>query len=94
MFGHQFYHSTLRKYVIIFGTLFNEITLTRTDNNGNRVQDIKVPLYYKLCGAGGGGYLLLIKEKSSNISKFGLLKKDSYIKINIDNKGIKTWKLS
>ena len=46
MFGHQFYHSTLRKYVIIFGTLFNEITLTRTDNNGNRVQDIKVPLAY------------------------------------------------
>ena len=46
MFGHNFYHSTLRKYVIIFGTLFNEIKIYRTDNQGNRVQDIKVPLTY------------------------------------------------
>ena len=46
MFGHTFYHGTLRKYIIIFGTLFNEIVITRTDNSGNRVQDIKVPLAY------------------------------------------------
>ena len=46
MFGHTFYHGTLRKYIIIFGTLFNEIVINRTDNNGNRVQDIKVPLAY------------------------------------------------
>ncbi len=46
MFGHKFYHQTLRKYVIIFGTLFNEIVLYRTDNEGNRLQDIKVPLSY------------------------------------------------
>ena len=46
MFGHKFSHQTLRKYVIIFGTLFNEILIYRTDNNGNRVQDIKVPLAY------------------------------------------------
>jgi len=46
MFGHTFYHNTLRKYVIIFGTLFNEIIIYRTDNQGNRVQDIKVPLTY------------------------------------------------
>ena len=46
MFGHKFYHQTLRKYVIIFGTLFNEVVLYRTDNQGNRLQDIKVPLTY------------------------------------------------
>ena len=46
MFGHTFYHGTLRKYIIIIGTLFNEIVINRTDNNGNRVQDIKVPLAY------------------------------------------------
>ena len=46
MFGNQFYHETLRKYVIIFGTLFNDIHISRVDSNGNRVQDIKVPLAY------------------------------------------------
>ena len=54
-------------------------------------------LYYKLCGAGGGGYLLLIKEKLADISNdsiLGLLKTGSYIKVNVDNRGIKTWKLN
>lgn len=46
MFGHTFYHQTLRKYVIIFGTLFNDIQFYRTDGDGNRVQKIKVPLAY------------------------------------------------
>ena len=46
MFGHSFYHETLRKYVIIFGTLFNEVTIYRTDQAGNRHQKIKVPLTY------------------------------------------------
>lgn len=46
MFGNQFYHGTLRKYVVIFGTLFNDIRIARTDSDGNRVQDIKVPLAY------------------------------------------------
>ena len=59
-----------------------------------KIQNTKVPLYYKLCGAGGGGYMLLIKDKLDNLSKFGLLKRNSYIKINIDNRGIKTWELN
>ena len=46
MFGTQFYHETLRKYVIIFGTLFNDIRISRTDSNGNRVQDLRIPLAY------------------------------------------------
>lgn len=46
MFGHTFYHETLRKYVIIFGTLFNEIQFYRTDSAGNRHQKIRVPLSY------------------------------------------------
>ena len=60
----------------------------------NKIKNTPIPLYYKLCGAGGGGYLLLIKEKTDNILQLGLLKENSYIKVNIDNKGIKTWKLS
>ena len=46
MFGHTFYHETLRKYVIVFGTLFNEIHFYRTDDAGNRHQKIRVPLSY------------------------------------------------
>tara|TARA_B100000676_G_scaffold298216_1_gene340890 strand:- start:1126 stop:2013 length:888 start_codon:yes stop_codon:yes gene_type:complete len=46
MFGHTFYHETLRKYVIVFGTLFNEVHFYRTDDAGNRHQKIRVPLSY------------------------------------------------
>ncbi len=46
MLGHTFYHQHLRKYVIVFGTIFNDIIIQRKDNSGNIVQDIKVPLAY------------------------------------------------
>jgi hypothetical protein len=46
MLGHTFYHQHLRKYVIVFGTLFNDIIVQRKDNSGNVVQDIKAPLAY------------------------------------------------
>ena len=46
MLGHTFYHQHLRKYVIVFGTIFNDIVIQRKDNAGNVVQDIKVPLAY------------------------------------------------
>ena len=46
MFGHKYYHETIRKYIIIFGTLFNEIFIYRTDSSGNKIQEIKVPLAY------------------------------------------------
>ena len=46
MLGHTFYHEHLRKYVIVFGTLFNDIIVQRKDANSNVVQDIKVPLAY------------------------------------------------
>jgi D-glycero-alpha-D-manno-heptose-7-phosphate kinase len=59
-----------------------------------KIKSIKYPLYYKLCGAGGGGYLLLIKQKTDNISKFGILEENSYINIKVDNRGIKTWQLN
>jgi len=49
-------------------------------------------LYYKLCGAGGGGYMLLIKERK-NKNDLDLLQKHSYINIHMDNRGIKSWEL-
>jgi len=46
MFGVTYGHNTLRKYVIYFGTLFNNIHLNRYDANGVVVQTSKVPLNY------------------------------------------------
>ena len=46
MFGQTFYFSTIRKYVILVGTLFNDIKIYRTDKNGNNTQLIKVPILY------------------------------------------------
>ena len=46
MFGTPFYFSTLRKYVILVGTLFNNIRITKTDASGNQVSLIKVPITY------------------------------------------------
>lgn len=36
----------MRKYVIYFGTLFNDITITRTDSSNNTIQELSVPISY------------------------------------------------
>ena len=46
MLGQQFYHETVRKVVVAFGTMFNDIHLVRKDNDGNISQTMKVPLAY------------------------------------------------
>jgi hypothetical protein len=44
MFGDPFYHSTLRKTVIGFGSLFDNLYVVRTQDNN--VVKIKVPIQY------------------------------------------------
>lgn len=46
MFGQNFYFQTIRKYVSLFGTLFNDIHITRTDKIGHMSAYIKVPITY------------------------------------------------
>jgi hypothetical protein len=41
-----FYHQVIRKVVVAFGTLFNNIHIARYDSDGNEVERIKVPLGY------------------------------------------------
>ena len=42
----KFYHSTIRKAIVAFGNLFNNIGVDRFDSSGNAVQTLKVPLSY------------------------------------------------
>ena len=46
MLGSTFYHETVRKYVAVFGTLFNDIDVERKDSAGTVTEKIKVPLAY------------------------------------------------
>ena len=46
MLGTQFYHESIRKVIVSFGTMFNNINLIRKDNSGNISQSMKVPLAY------------------------------------------------
>jgi hypothetical protein len=46
MLGQQFYHESMRKVVVAFGSMFNNIHLVRRDNDGNTIQSMKVPLAY------------------------------------------------
>ena len=46
MLGQQFYHESIRKVIVAFGTTFNNVQLVRKDNDGNITQTMKVPLAY------------------------------------------------
>ena len=46
MFGRTWHHDVLRKYVILFGTIFNDIWITRDNAAGESIQTLKVPLSY------------------------------------------------
>lgn len=46
MLGNYFYHEILRKTVIGFGTLFNDIYIRHNDANGNQASEMLVPLAY------------------------------------------------
>jgi hypothetical protein len=46
MLGSHFYHGLIRKYVILFGSLFNDIYIDRVDASGVTQKTIKVPLQY------------------------------------------------
>jgi len=46
MFGQFDYHSAIRKYIIMFGNMFNDIDVVRYNNAGTAVQTIRVPIAY------------------------------------------------
>jgi len=46
MLGTYYYHQIIRKTVISFGTLFNEIYIRHKDSDGDNISEMKVPLAY------------------------------------------------
>jgi hypothetical protein len=46
MLGTYYYHEIIRKTIISFGTLFNDIHIRHQDDAGKDVSDLKVPLAY------------------------------------------------
>ena len=46
MLGTYYYHEIIRKTIISFGTLFNDIHIRHQDDAGKDVSDMKVPLAY------------------------------------------------
>ena len=65
MLGNDFYHETLKRYLIVFGTLFNDIRVKKRDpSNGNAiVKDIKVPIAY------GPAEKFLVRAKDKGLTK-------------------------
>jgi len=46
MYGQHFYNETTRRYVAVFGTLFNDIQIGRSNTAGTEIQRITVPINY------------------------------------------------
>lgn len=59
-----FYHEILRRTVVSFGSLFNNISIKHTDNSGNVTSVVKVPLAY-----GPTQKFLARLEQSPNLNK-------------------------
>ena len=59
-----FYHEILRRTVVSFGSLFNNISIKHSDNNGNVTSVVKVPLAY-----GPTQKFLARLEQSPNMNK-------------------------
>ena len=46
MFGQSWYFDLIKKYTILFGALFNDISIIRVDSSNTQSQVIKVPISY------------------------------------------------
>ena len=46
MLGTYFYHQNIRKTIVAFGNLFNNLYIKHEDGDGNDYSDVRVPLAY------------------------------------------------
>ena len=64
MFGTYFYNKNIRNIVILFGTVFNDISIRRVDNSNVVKEEIKVPIAY-----GPAEKFLVRLREATDISK-------------------------
>jgi len=64
MLGTYYYHEIIRKTIISFGTLFNNINIRHDDSDGNSYSELKVPLAY-----GPSQKFLARLEQQSDLNK-------------------------
>jgi hypothetical protein len=64
MLGTYYYHEIIRKTIISFGTLFNNINIRHDDADGNSYSELKVPLAY-----GPSQKFLARLEQQSDLNK-------------------------
>lgn len=64
----NFYHETIRKYVIIFGNMFDTIYVQRKDSSGNIVQTLRVPIRYGSMKS----FLLMLREDPDKTREVGI----------------------
>ena len=64
MLGTYYYHEIIRKTIIAFGTLFNDLDIHHKDGTGNTNSVIKVPLAY-----GPAQKFLARLEQQANLDK-------------------------
>ena len=62
---NYFFHNSIRKYIVGFGSLFNDIHVQRPDPYGGAVQDIRVPLRY----GGKSKYYIDLKQNLDSIKR-------------------------
>ena len=64
MFGNYFYNKNIRNIVILFGTVFNDISVKRTNASNVVLEEIKVPIAY-----GPAEKFLVRLRETTDISK-------------------------
>ena len=64
MFGTYFYNKNIRNIVILFGTVFNDISVRRTTSTGVIQEEIKIPIAY-----GPSEKFLVRLRQATDISK-------------------------
>jgi len=66
MFGKHFYNKNIRNIVVLFGTVFNDISIKRLKSNGTVDKHFKVPISY----GPAQKYLTMLDQKTSTTGKY------------------------
>lgn len=64
MLGHTWYNELVKKYVVVFGTMFNDIVLVKRNQDGTIAKQVRVPISF-----GPKEKFLVRKEADPNLDR-------------------------